>query len=325
MKHKRYREWLRLSIYDELDDSQKKRLADHLQGCDACRAEVGAFRRMHDTALEYKAEEPAPELLREARLGLQLEIARGDGSPPGPRASFAGIKALPHSRLRLALAAAALLFIGFMLGYASYSLMGLHPASQSTTGQDAREPSFGRIENLKFENPGHGDSLSGTAADRNVEFTFDSVNSIRMKGDLKDPRIQKILALALVNERNPGARLFSVSAMGASAPNAADPEIRSALIYAMQFDENPGVRMQAMETLARFPYDEKIKRAFLHVLINDRLSGLRIQAINLLTSGPMSEHLNDGETRKAFEEKLVHDGDAYIRLQATKVLRENSL
>jgi hypothetical protein len=321
MNHKNYREWLRLSIYDELDDEQKQLLKDHLRGCSDCRAEIDALLSLHATVSRYRIGEPAPEFLQEARGCLQSRLA----GVPGYGMAAGWIDKLLFPRYRFAMAAAALLFVGFIIGYNSYSLVPSHPVSNTTAGPETRNLYYGRIENVQFLHPASADTLSGADLGPRVEFTFDEVHQVRIQGNLDDPKIQKFLALALVNERNPGVRMQSASAINASKPNSADPEIRAALIKAMKYDENPGVRMQAMETLARYPYDESTKKAFLHVVMNDKLSGLRIQAINVLTSDPMSGHLNDGETRKAFKEKLVHDENSYIRFQATTILKGSSL
>jgi hypothetical protein len=75
-----------------------------------------------------------------------------------------------------------------------------------------------------------------------------------MKGKLQEPDIQKVLARALIYERNPGVRLQSIAAISASKQNSFDPEIRKVLIDAMIHDENPGVRLQALETLKNYLY-----------------------------------------------------------------------
>jgi hypothetical protein len=321
MRHKSYKEWIRLSIYDELDGEKKRLLEEHLRACPDCSSEMDMIRRMHEAICGNAMEQPLEELLQEARHGLQISLLRADKSLN--RYSNSGrIGRLLYPRYRLVLAGVAILFAGFIFGYSAFLFIGSRPEMQ--TDGNAKQPDSGRIENVQFVYRGSEEFVNTATANQDVEFTFDLVNKVRMKGKLSDPKIQKILALALVNERNPGVRLQSAAAINASRPDASDPEIREALIDAMVHDENPGVRMQAMETLKNYPSQDSIKKAFLHVLMNDKLPGLRIQAINALMGSSMSANL-DPEIRNAFKQRLVNDENAYIRFQAKRFIQENAL
>jgi hypothetical protein len=324
MRHKSYREWLRLFIYDELNSKQKRLLEEHLRACPDCRSEIDTLRKMHAAISEHPMKEVQGALLQEARRELQSSLMASDKSLNNYSISgWAG--RLIYPRYRPVLTGVAVLFAGFILGFGAFSLTGSRPGPQAGTGNDAKQLDDGRIENVQFVYKGSGEFVNAAALDQDVEFTFDVVNQVRMKGKLRDSKIQKILALALVNERNPGVRLQSAAAISASGPDPSDPEIRQALINAMVYDDNPGVRMQAMETLKSYPYEDSIKKAFLRVLINDKLPGLRIQAINALIGGPMSAHSTDPDIRDAFKQRLVNDENSYIRLQAREFVQENSL
>jgi hypothetical protein len=324
MRHKFYREWLRLSIYDDLDEAQKPLLEEHLRACPDCRFEIDTLGKMHAAISEHPMEQVPSELLQEARRELQFSLATADKSLNN-YSILGWTGRFIYPRYRLALTGVAVLLAGVILGYGAFSLTGSRPEPQAGMGSNTKQLDSGRIENLRFVRRGSEEFVNTAALDQDVEFTYDVMTQVRLKGKLRDSKIQKILALALVNERNPGVRLQSAGAISASGPDASDPEIQKALIDAMVHDENPGVRMQAMETLKSYPYQESIKKAFLHVLMNDKLPGLRIQAINALMAGPMSSYSSDPEIRNAFKERLVHDENPYIRLQARKFIQENSL
>jgi hypothetical protein len=303
---------------DTASEEEREILLDHLESCRDCSTVFEALGRLAETD---SFPEPTETETLSVRRAVIRKIRRRQGSgEPRRRFSVLSFLARPATVSALSLVIFAL---GFLLGYGAFSLIGTRAVPQSPTAQ-AKQPQ-GRIENLQFVDPPPGGWVNASAGDQDVEFTFDLVNQVRMKGKLSDTKIQKILALALVNERNPGVRLQSVALINASRPDASDPEIREALIDAMVHDENPGVRMQAMETLKNYPSQDSIKKAFLHVLMNDKLPGLRIQAINALMGSSMSANRTDPEIRNAFKQRLVNDENAYIRFQAKRFIQENAL
>jgi hypothetical protein len=81
MRHKSYKEWLRLSLYDELDDAKKRLLEEHLRACPDCSSEMDMIRRMHEAICGNTMEQPQEELLQEARHGLQISLPRTGKSP----------------------------------------------------------------------------------------------------------------------------------------------------------------------------------------------------------------------------------------------------
>jgi hypothetical protein len=93
-----------------------------------------------------------------------------------------------------------------------------------------------------------------------VEFSFDAVKPVYMKGSVNDPDVQKILAYALLNEQNPGVRLRSVDVIGSEhlKSTGSEVEIKWALIAALKSDDNPGVRKEALAVPEKFPFDDVV-------------------------------------------------------------------
>src|SRR5262245_10773412 len=76
MNHQMYREWLSLSLYDELNQEQTKLLEEHLHSCEACRSEIGELRQMHSVLERKRAEIPPEHLLQEARAELRVALRK---------------------------------------------------------------------------------------------------------------------------------------------------------------------------------------------------------------------------------------------------------
>ena len=155
-----------------------------------------------------------------------------------------------------------------------------------------------------------------------MEFSFEAVSPVHVKGNINDERVQKVLAHALVNDQNPGVRLRTVNAIASQGERLRIPdrEIRAALILAVKTDENPGVRKEALKTLRSFPFDEEIKQAFLYVLMKDKNPALRIEAINSLDSA--RTRVVDKELMDVLTQRMQSDENSYVRIRAKAVLEE---
>ena len=155
-----------------------------------------------------------------------------------------------------------------------------------------------------------------------IEFTFDAVTPVRMRGSVDDPKIQKVLTYAMLNEENPGVRLKAVNAINRRGVEARDPDVKSALIKALEMDGNVGVRKEALNTLRRLPFDREIKMAMLHALMQDANPGLRVAAINALDSARTSPSGVDSDILTVLREKAQTDDNNYIRVKARAVIQE---
>jgi HEAT repeat protein len=171
-----------------------------------------------------------------------------------------------------------------------------------------------KIRNVRF--------IDQDAGDGEVEFMFEAVKPVRIKGNVNDREIQNILTYSILNEENPGVRLNSINLINANQPQHVDKEIKDVLLDAVRYDVNPGVRREALKTLKNLPYDEEIKDAMLYVLLNDKTSGLRIEAINVLAQAQKNGHNFNEQDLSIFKKKLEADENNYIRYKAKNVLQE---
>lgn len=317
MKHQQYKEWLQLNFYGELEQGEQSLLDKHLNECSECRSELEELRGLGALLSRHVPLQASGELLREARRELRaaLRIMNSRVTFWDRLKQIVGKLAL--LQYRLAYATVGALAVGFLLGgvllHPPVHERGVDMVSSGTTPFVEGET---RITNVRFVEP--------AAADGEVEFTFEAVAPMRMKGNLSEPRIQKVLAHALVNELNPGVRLQTVSIIGVHAEGWSDPdpEVLAALINALKSDPNAGVRMEALSVLQKFPYNEEIKAAILYVLMNDDNSGVRIAAINAIDKAREEGRTMGKDALRVLREKMQTDNNNYVRIRAMNVLHE---
>ena len=74
MKHAQYKEWLHLSVIDELNDDARHLLDAHLGGCSECRDELKELLKFQSVIAENPPVEVTDRLLQEARQQLHLSL-----------------------------------------------------------------------------------------------------------------------------------------------------------------------------------------------------------------------------------------------------------
>ena len=214
------------------------------------------------------------------------------------------------------LSGAALLVVGFFVGYLFYGSSTIDPTI-ITEKSNNEFPVFQddvTISNISF--------IDSDPSDGEVEFTFVAMKPVYLKGRVDDPKIQSILTYSMLNEQNPGSRFNSINAMDSEKPIKFDKDVKDALITVVMTDENPGVRREALKLMKKLPYDKDVKQAFIYVLTTDTSSGLRIEAINaLVDAGKKGFTLNKNEI-DLFKQKLQTDKNSYIRYRTKTILQE---
>ncbi len=310
MGHEQFTRRLHLLALDELEGPERRLVEEHLRTCAACREELERLQSMlavvRDHAPGLQVDD---QMLQEARQELRAALRRERMHRTVAERAAEWLAGAFAPGTRLALGALATLAVGFLAGR---TLFPTRPADVS--GAAEATPGDTRITNVRFLDSGPGNG--------SVEFTFDAVRPVRMKGSINDPQVQKVLTYAMLNDENPGVRLRAVSAMAAPAVPRPDREIRSALILTLRTDPNAGVRKEALAALLRLPPDSDVKNALLNTLMSDRNPGLRIAAINAIDSLRARGEGADQAVLRALQAKMHSDDNTYIRLRARTVLQE---
>ena len=320
MKHKQYEDWLLLFTYDELDRDELREFERHLSECSRCREELAEMKQFKLILEKSETVQLSDTLLQEARQALSRSLSNERKKRSIRDTIIETIYNTIVPRYKVALGSAALLAVGVLIGYLTFGRMDISLNKEPIIAKkqvELVEPlgSDTRVSNVQFIK---SDGVGGE-----VEFTFDAIMPVHMKGQVNDPTIQKVLASALLSDLNPGVRLQSVSALasdkGGTQPDA---EVMEALISAVRFDKNPGVRKEALGALVQYAADQTVKKALLDVLIHDENSGLRIAAINALTKWDGRMIQKDTAFLEVLRTKLITDKNNYIRLRSQAVLKE---
>lgn len=309
MEHSKYKELIKLYLYNELDPEKEKLFEDHIQSCKECEMEMKEFKKLFSEIDSESHSEISPELLKEARSELRGYLRAQRNSQSVSNKIFSSIYTFISKPVGFAIMGATILLVGFVIGYLIFKT----PVAESL------ESYMPQLEKLKIQNINF---VNSNTSDGQVEFTFETVKEDKIIGSVNDPDIQKILTYAIVNAQNPGTRLNSINVINAKQIQNSDNEIKSALITVAKFDDNPGVRLEALRSLDQFTIDKELKDALIYVLMNDTSSGIRIQAINSLANASQKGISFNPKDLNLLREKTELDKNNYVRFQAKNIIKE---
>jgi Putative zinc-finger len=326
MEHQKYKDWIKLYFFNELGKREQQELDEHLMNCSECKAEFEDQERLISfLSKEESGKLPDTQLLNEARREFRAALRVETDNKNFGRNILDRLISFISTPYKFVLSGAAILLIGFFAGYLVYnSSTNINSASpilsQNQPGNGLSTVSLEQdniqITNVHFlnKNPQTGE----------IEFTFDAVKPMQVKGNINDQKIQNILTYSMLNGQNPGVRLNSINAISENKKVLDDNDVKETLIRVVKFDENPGVRREAIKLLAKFPYDDEIKHAYLYVLSNDTTSGMRIEAINSLFQSRKEGSRFDDQELSIFKKKVETDNNNYVRYRAKTALQEGN-
>jgi hypothetical protein len=309
MNHNECKELIPFYLYEELDPENKRLFEDHIKSCKDCASELESYKILFAELSEEFKSPLDPKLLMEARLEL-----RGYLRAQQNKISFSNnikdyILSLFYKPIGFAVSGFSTMLVGLFIGYLVFNTPVIEQIEPDSTKSDQI-----RIQNINF--------IDSDPSDGEVEFTFEAVQSGRLRGSVNDTELQKILTYAVLNEQNPGTRLNSINIINANQIQKPDDEIKSTLIAVSKFDNNPGVRIEALKSLNKLPADEDIKNTLIYVLLNDTSAGIRIEAINgLVEASKTGINLNKNDLT-SLRDKIQIDKNNYIRFQAKNIIKE---
>lgn len=316
MDHKKYKNWIYLFLYDDLNEKEKFELKEHLKTCVQCSAEYNEQLKLKDLLNDKNIKVP-DLLLNEARRELDAAL-RVERNKKSFKESFFEKYFSFSEPLRFAFASLVLLAAGFLGGYLFFN----SPQKTFPVTEIQKDDEFLlsdkniRISNIHLINK---DVKNGK-----IEFSFDAIKPVKIIGSVNDQRIQSILTHSILNGNNPGLRLNTISAISQNKPLKLDKDIKAALINVVKYDNNPGVRREAINLLKQYPYNENLKQVYLYVLMNDTTSGMRIEAIKCLIEAKNQGYKFDENEISIFKDKIKSDNNNYIKYAARTVVEEKN-
>ncbi len=320
MNHEQFKEWLHLSMPGELTADESASLKEHLAGCSECRTELEGLQKLQ--AKLTRSEVP-DDLLQEARRELRVALRLEQSRVSLWSQITERIDELLAPGAKLAVGGALTLAVGFLAGALMFrSVPAGNGANSGLIAQKVSDETMvsrgeSQLTNVRF--------IDSDPSDGEVEFTFDAISPVRIKGSVNDPGVQSVLMKALMEGQNPGVRLHAVSAITSQIQiqTKADPQVKQSLIEAMKFDENPGVRQEALQALRKFPFDDDIRDGLLYILTKDKNQGMRVEAINsLMEAKDQIKSSSDDQLLDILRKKMETEDNKYVRRGVRAVLEE---
>ncbi len=309
MNHNECKELIPFYLYEELDPEKIKLFEDHIKSCRDCASELESYKNLFMDISEDSKSSIDPKLLLEARLELRGYLRAQQNKVTFSNNFKDYFSSFFYKPVGLAVSGFSLTLLGLFIGFLIFN----SPVIENIKTDSTKHTPI-RIQNINF--------IDSDPSDGEVEFTFETVQSDRMKGSVNDTELQKILTYAVLNEQNPGTRLNSISVINANQIKKPDDEIKSTLIAVAKFDNNPGVRREALKSLNKLPADEEIKNTLIYVLLNDSSAGIRIEAINGLVNVSKTGISLNQKDLTSLRDKIQIDDNNYIRYQAKNIIKE---
>ncbi len=294
-----------LYVYEELPDDQRHELEQHVERCQSCAVELGAFRAFHTALNTVPVAEPSPNLLAASRMRLSEALEDAEQHRGWNRFTFDLAGWLHQARLAPALVVA-LIMIGFVGGgIAGWQVTRNSGGFEKTAGVTTPQSAEASIAAIR--------GITQDPASNSVRIRYDTLQPQTATGSLEDPKIQQLLLYAARNNYNSGVRMDSVDIL---TQKPEDEKVRQALMFSLRYDNNPGVRLKALEALGDYvKSDTRVRDAVLDALMRDSNAGVRSSAIILLQ--PV---VADGSVRQALQHLADTDKNKYIRSESRRVL-----
>lgn len=315
MKKEEYKELMYLSAYGELTRDEQLQLDDYLKKYPKLKKELQEIKEFRSFISDNTSVKTSDDLLHEARAQLRTAIRKEKQNRSFMSMTLGSIS--DFFQPKFAFSGVSALMLGVLIGYCSFSPPGDEQGLVfQPIADESASPNMSRIDNVRF--------IDSDASDGEIEFQFEAVAPMRLKGNVADPEIQKILTHALLNESNAGVRLKTVNAIGQQTNQkpSSDPAVKSALITTIKTDKNPGVRREALRVLQQFEFDNEIRDAILHVLSNDNNSGMRVAAVNALEIARMDGEKFDDQTASTLKQQIANEQNSYVRRRAASLVKE---
>ena len=318
MKHEQYEELLHLSFYHELSDEEQVALELHLKACAECQAEAAELGKLETVLTRASRFEVNDQLLDEARRDLRVALRLERSKRSAWSEFMERLDAFSSPAFRLAMGGVAIIVVGVSIGYIVFGPSSDPGALRTLQGvnQASFQRSEPRVSNFRI--------LQQSPENSEVEFSFEMITPVRMRGNINDNAVQRVMAQALLSDQNPGARLLTVSTLAnqVASEKTPDKEIKGALIQAMKSDGNVGVRREALKAMQNFQLDKEIKDALLFVLKNESNPSMRIDVINYLEKPVLAGKTVDQDILNGLKQSMQSDNNNYIRIRAKNIYEE---
>jgi hypothetical protein len=313
MRHnKKFEKELILYINNEVDDLKRAEIDIHLKTCKQCKIALNELQKVHQLTSKKSIPEPDESILKTMRRLLFLKIEHRMDK----KYIFHNIFMNNRPAYRIGYSVV-LILIGLFLGS-----MGLVYNPVRSKVIDELMTSGKRIHLMNSTIEPYTIDVDKILINRDnntVDIYYNTINRVRIRGDLDNPAIKRILRYSLLEEERPGVKYRALKAVHALARDeeSLDFDIIMALKQVLGQEQSPGIKLNALKILQSLPPEQEIKNILMNILFQDSNPAVRMEAFEMLVKSIDSSD----EAVKLFE-TVRRDSIDYINYRAKRILEK---
>lgn len=293
-----------LLFYDELPDDRVADVRARLSVCASCRDVLTGLEAVAETVPReptVKIDDTALEAIRRSTSSRLRQHDRSGG--PEVRGSWSGLFLRPAFA---GPAIALLAVVAFLVG------LFMRPTFTEWPQTTAADQEVIHVSGISVNDDG------------TLAVSYSAATEQTVHGSMDDPFIQSLLGRALLDRRNPVARLRAAHAIADIETGGGfrtDPDLTLALAKVLAEDDNVGIKLQAMQAVSNLhpalPLPETMIDVLTQILQTEENSALRIQALRLLTESEIASM-----KLASILESAQDDSNSFVRRQVRDRLRQ---
>jgi hypothetical protein len=272
---------------DEVNQSERKRIEQHLEVCKACTEQFAEDRALWEV---LGAGNPSGQQIQSSDVLLsqcRSELAEklDDLARPPIQEHWQPFGWMRRwMALRPALSGALLVFFGILLGAQVMPWLqqaGLPGNAKGHPVNVLASPKLTDDQLSKMAVAGVNLAPWPNAEPGTVQLQLRAEQPMVLSGNADDSDMRRVLTYVVENgdRFDAGVRLDCLDALKAQAR---DLQVRTALITAARKDQNPAVRMKALESLRDTASVAAVRETLLDALMHDSNPGVRVEVVNML-------------------------------------------
>ena len=289
---------------------ERRELAEHLEACAACRAELEKIEETWSRLGDDPDLPVSPDFRKRTLALIDDEMLRMRLKQFAPRSRKRFVRPLAE--------AAAVILAALGGWWAAHRLPAPAAQAASATASSSYPAAL--------EKAGALSNVSYRPADRDgrIGVSFDVTSHKTIVGRPDDPQMASLVAyLVSRGAQTSGEKsraIELVSSHYGTGETPASPDIVRALTTTLKKDQNPGVRKKAADALAGFRMTPEIRAAFLDALSTDPNPGVRLVAVDALAAS--AKEVPDAKTIESLREKAFDPTEnGYVRAKAASALK----
>lgn len=296
-------------FYDELDPDQIEAVEKHVQECESCAAALKALRQLGEHLPQNDVPEPDQATLNLLRTMTSLRLKNMTAE-------------LPRRKIISWIPQIAFGFCLLLLGYFAGQSRNI---PQQSNSQDFIRELIMATNEVKAQNTAidpfllNIKKINYDEGSGNVEIEYNTINDIRIKGDLYDSDVMGLLQQALLEEENTTVRLHAVKAIRSmsseSEPSTSMHNFVDVFEQMMENEPNMGVRYQIVQALKYLPWSDELKSLLMKTVVDQKDNSLRVEAFRTLV-----RRTEEPREIEGLLQKVKNDSTTFIRVRAQKML-----